>query len=136
MFEFFDHEADLGLAVEAGDLTELFAEGARALTASHTEISAIRPVITRGVKVYVEDRDELFVRWLKEWLYLQNSEGYLAGWVGMTELTETAACGLAKGEIRAATRHPVIREIKAVTYHGACIRRTKNGWRAEVILDV
>ena len=32
MFETFDHTADLGLRVTAGDLEELFAEAARGLT--------------------------------------------------------------------------------------------------------
>ena len=40
------------------------------------------------------------------------------------------------GEPRDEARHPLIHEVKAVTYHGLTVERTDGGWLAEVIVDI
>lgn len=136
MFDFFDHEADLGLVVEAPELKELFTEGVRGLTACHTDLESVEPRLKMRVEAKADNLEELFVRWLKEWLFLQDCEGFLPLRAEVDQLTETAVMGFAEGEIRHSVRHPVRREIKGVTYHGAKLIRTEKGWRAEIILDV
>ena len=136
MFDFFDHEADLGLIVEAPELEAIFTEGVRGLTACHTDLDKIRPQLKMRVEAKADNLEELFVRWLKEWLFLQDCEGFLASRAKVDQLTETTVQGCAEGEIRHSARHPVRREIKGVTYHGAKLIRTGKGWRAEIILDV
>jgi SHS2 domain-containing protein len=40
------------------------------------------------------------------------------------------------GEPFSPERHPVLGEVKAVTYHQASVERTGSGWRGRFILDV
>lgn len=136
MFEFFDHEADLGVIVEARELGGIFTEGVRALTACHTDLKAVRSRQKMRVEVKAENVEELFVRWLKEWLFLQDCEGFLAVRAKLERFSETSVLGAAEGEIRDSARHPVRREIKGITYHGVKVIEAENGWHAEVILDV
>ncbi len=135
-FEFFDHEADLGLLVRARSLRELFATAPRGMTALHTEIEKVRPLAARRIEVSAPNRQELLVRWLKEWLYLQNVEGFLVSSVRLANLTERLASGQGRGEKRKPGRHTAVREIKAVTYSGAAIERAGRDWLARLILDV
>ncbi len=135
-FRLTDHEADLGLEVEAATEEELFSEAARGLTACHTEVEKVRDVEMRVVEVKARTRAELLVRWLKEWLYLQESEAFLVRGVRMKALSATRAAGEGWGERRDAGRHRIVREVKAVTYHQARVERRPDGWFAQVIVDV
>jgi SHS2 domain-containing protein len=136
-FELLDHEADLGLEIEAGTLEELFAEAVRGLAACLTDVSGLRARdLRRRVEVTGRDSAELLVRWLKEWLYLHETERFLAAEVRMIELSGTRAVGEGVGELRDPVLHPAIREIKGVTYHQAAVERRGNLWCARVIFDV
>lgn len=136
MFEFFDHEADLGVIVEAPDLGGIFTEGVRALTACHTDLEAVGTGMKIKVEAKADNREELFVRWLKEWLFLQDCKGFLAARAKLEGFSDTCVSGFAEGEIRQSGRHPVRREIKGITYHGLKLIERQNGWHAEIILDV
>ncbi len=135
-FEFLDHDAELGLVIEAANLPELFGEAARGLTACLSDLSAVRLRGTRRVEVTGSDLGELLVRWLKEWLYRYDTEGFLVAEVKMLELSSTRAVGEGRGEVREDGRHPAIREIKAITYHQVHVEQAGGGWRAQVIFDV
>ena len=135
-FELLDHDADLGLTVEAASLSELFAETAKGLTACLTDLSAVGKRETRRVEATGTGREELFVHWLKEWLYLYESEGFLVAEVEVLDLSDGRVVGEAQSEVRDAERHPVLREVKAVTYHQVQVEPSSTGWRGRVILDV
>ncbi len=135
-FRLFDHAADLGLLIVARSMRDLFATAPRGLTALHTDIAGVRLRASRRVVVEAPDRHDLLVRWLKEWLFLQNEEGFLVAEVKLERLSDTRVIGRGRGELRRSGRHPARREIKAVTYSGAAIERGGRNWRARLILDV
>ncbi len=136
VFELLDHDADLGLAIEAADLAGVFVVAARGLTACLTDSANVRPVEMRRVEVSGSGTGELLVRWLKEWLALYNLEGFLVAETEIFELSETRVRGIGRGEILDAARHRVIREVKAVTYHEARIVWENGCWRGRVVFDV
>lgn len=135
-FRLFDHAADLGLLIEARSMRDLFATAPRGLTAIHTDIEGVCLGAHRRVVVEAPDRHDLLVRWMKEWLFLQNGEGFLVAEVKLERLSDTRVDGQGRGELRRSGRHPARREIKAVTYSGAAIERSGRNWRARLILDV
>ena len=135
-FEFLDHDSDLGLALAAPTLPELFSVAVEGLTACLTDISAVRAKEGRRVTVEGSGREELLVRWLKEWLGLFNAEGFLAAEVRVLELRAGMVRGEGRGEILDSRRHRIIREVKAVTYHQVEVAEAAGGWRARVIVDV
>jgi len=135
-FEFFEHDADIGLRVEAETLEELFAAAAEGMTAAMTEPKHVRARRKVGVGVKGVSLEEVLVNWLREWLYLYEGKRFVAGRFSVRCAGETGATGEGIGETRSSERHPAKREIKGVTWHQVRVEKVEGGWRAQVIFDV
>ncbi|HLJ92316.1 MAG TPA: archease [Gemmataceae bacterium] len=136
MYETFDHTADLGLRIRAPDLDTLFAEAGRALFAAIVEdLDTVEPRQEVRIQVVGDDREFLLFDWLKELLYHFDSEHVLFSrfqvHVGDAGLSATA-----QGELLDPSRHQLLHEVKAITYHGLTLQQTEQGWLAEVIVDI
>ncbi len=136
MFTILPHTADAGLRVEAADLETLFAEAGRGLFS--LIVSNLDDVEPRTAKEFViagGDVEYLLFDWLSELLYVFESERLL-----FKEFDVSIGPGgleaSAVGERVDAVRHQMEHEIKAITYHGLVVDRTKHGWAAEVIVDI
>ena len=78
MFETFDHSADLGLRVTAGDLEELFAEAARGLTSLVVDdLETLRLDRATEFRSEGDDLDLLLVDLLGELLFRFETTGFL-----------------------------------------------------------
>jgi SHS2 domain-containing protein len=135
-YEIIDHTADLGIIVKGPDTRHLFINAALAMTELMVKGESSDTVSTREVVVQGEDFPDLMVRWLGEILYLFEGEDLIVhsieiNSIGPMELCATLALTSFKPE-----RHRVLREIKAVTYHGISVGKAKSGWEARVIFDI
>jgi SHS2 domain-containing protein len=164
-WQVFDHTADLGLRVEAASREALFEEAGRAFTALIVEepdaavlererldvaLTASDPADLlfdwlHALLVAFEVRHLLLVRFAVEIVEREEPED-------LDEIVELGAPderedpdgrerGLrlrasAWGERVDPARHRLVREVKAITYHGLWLRPQGAGWAAEVIVDV
>jgi SHS2 domain-containing protein len=136
MYETFDHTADLGLRVRAGDLNTLFAEAGRALFSALVEdLDTVAPNKQLDVTIAGKDRDYLLFDWLKELLYRFEVEHLLLSRFSVT-VGADGLQGSAWGEPFDPARHELAHEVKAITYHGLRAEQTPDGWLAEVIVDI
>jgi SHS2 domain-containing protein len=136
MFTILPHTADAGLRVEAADLGTLFAEaGCGLFSLIVSNLDDVEPRTTKEFVIAGEDVEYLLFDWLSELLFIFESERLLFREfdvsVGPHGLQATAA-----GERVDRVRHQMEHEIKAITYHGLVVERTKQGWAAEVIVDI
>jgi SHS2 domain-containing protein len=84
-----------------------------------------------------EDEAELLVDFLRELLWLHAEHEFLYADVRFEELGSRRAVAVVRGERVDPARHEVVREIKAVTYHGLeVVRGAGGGWTARVVFDV
>jgi SHS2 domain-containing protein len=136
MHETFEHTADLGLRIRAPDLDTLFAEAGLALFETIVpDLASIRHDKRVDIAIGGEEHDYLLFDWLKELLYRFDAEHLLLGKFDV-HLKENGMTGSAWGEPIDRTRHCLEHEVKAITYHGLRVERTKEGWVAEVIVDI
>lgn len=137
LYKLIDHTADLGMEVTGRTKRELFSKTAMSLM----DIVVERKRTGAGLKekaLTVEGSDpaDLLINFLREILYLFNGEALI---VGTCEITK---CGNKKLDAKLLLepynkkKHVLKTEIKAVTYHGLAVEKTKKGWRARVIFDV
>lgn len=135
MYELFDHTADIGLRVTADDLDRLFADAAAGLFAVIAE-----EVEARGTEATLEFRlsagcpEHLLVDWLSELLYVFEVRGLLLHSFDVRATERRLRATALSRPPDAGDR--LLREVKAVTYHGLRVERTPTGWMAEVILDI
>src|SRR5262245_48036974 len=137
-FEVIEHTADVGLRIEAVTLHELFQEAARGAFALIVENpAAIQSRRSVAIELEAEDVEGLFVDWLRELIYLFETDRLL-----LCEFDIQLADGnrrlraQCRGESADWSRHLPDNELKAVTYHGLRIAETPGGWEAEVIFDI
>ena len=136
MFEIFDHTADLGLRVRAGDRNALFGEAGRGfLSVVVSNPDAIEPRDALAVDIAGGPLDYLLLDWLTELLFLFESKGFLAAEFDMAVGDDGLAASV-RGEPYDSARHLLAHEVKAVTYHELKVEHSADGWLAEVILDI
>ncbi|RUL89637.1 archease [Tautonia sociabilis] len=136
--EYFEHTADVGLRVRAGDLDELFRLAAEGLfdyiVVNRAEV---RPEVSETVSLRADSPSELLVDWLNELIFrLETTHRLFARFEVQLSGEGTALEAAIAGEPIDRDRHVLDHEVKAVTRHEATLRREGNGWLAELILDI
>ncbi len=136
MFEVFEHTADVGLRIRAADVNGLFRDAAEALFAVIVgDPGTIRPEREFEFRVAAEAHEELLHDWLAELLYTFDVRHVVLRDFKV-EVGAVSLAAWARGEPIDPKRHPIDREVKAITYHALKIERVPDGWLAEVILDL
>jgi SHS2 domain-containing protein len=135
-YRVFDHTADLGVEIFGETEAGLFENAAYALYDLMADLRTVAAKETRTLSVEGTDREDLLINYLREALYLFNGEQWLLKKVAIHEIGEDRLSAEAQGETFDPARHNMKREIKAVTYHRAEVRKTSAGWSARVIFDV
>jgi SHS2 domain-containing protein len=126
----------LGVEVTGISLKEVYNGAALALFDLLTELATVREAEERTISVEGEGPDDLLVNFLRELLYAWNGEGFLMKVCEVREATPRRLTVFLRGETYDPARHRIRKEIKAVTYHHASVRRTAWGWVARVVFDV
>jgi SHS2 domain-containing protein len=136
MYELFEHTADLGLRVRAGDLDTLFAEAATCLFSAVLEdVGSVRPEQSVTVELAGTDREFLLFDWLRDLLLKFDADHMVFGRFEV-RVREDGLTGTAWGEPLDPARHLLAHEVKAITYHELKVVRDADEWLAEVIVDI
>ena len=88
------------------------------------------------LKLKAENAAELFLQWLREWLFLFSTKKVIPVQYRFDKLTQKELTASAKCEIFNPRVHEQRYEVKAITYHAFKIHRSAKGWSADVIVDV
>ena len=136
MYELFEHTADLGLRVRAPDLDALFREAAQGLFAMIVEPLPHGPCVKRMPFAIAGERyDFLLFDWLNELLYFFDTERMMMGEFEVA-IEDHTLRATASGFELDTKKYCLLREVKAITYHGLRVESTDDGWLAEVIVDI
>lgn len=144
-FHFIDHTADAAVEITARSVPELFREAAASLRALMLgREGLIRGTDYRSIELEAEDCEALLVDFLNEVIFLFDSTGFLCA---DAELTLDGADtpdsqhvvrlrGRLVGELLDPSRHHVLTEVKAATFHDLRIVKESHGVRCCVVYDL
>lgn len=136
MYETFAHTADLGLRVRAGDLDELFADAAAGLfSLVVNDVPSDPDAAEYRFEIEGSRLDLLLLDWLNELLYVFDSERMVLGSFEV-EVGSEGLRATARAQSLDPDRHGLLREVKAITYHGLKVEQDGEQWLAEVIVDI
>jgi len=135
-YEIINHTADLGIIVKGRNIRELFVNAANAMIDLMVKADIHDKGATRNLIVEGQDLPDLMVRWLSEILYLFNGEHKLVRAIEIGSISSTRLQSELNVVSLNRTRHEILREIKAVTYHQISVEETPDGWEARVIFDI
>ena len=137
-FEFLDiTTADVCFLAYGESLNALFENSALAMFNVITNTEQVKPKVKRGVEVKGEDLQSLMFNWLNELLFYSGAENLAFSKfevkIDEKDLDLEANCW---GEEMNPEKHELKTEVKACTYHRLEVKKDKDGWKAQVILDI
>jgi SHS2 domain-containing protein len=132
----FEHQADVGLLVDAPDGPALFAEAGCAFFSLVCNPNRIEEREQYELVAEAGGVEELLVGWLNDLIYLLEGEGAVCRRFEFPEWSETSYRAVLHGEPADPERHELRSVVKAATYHGLSVAHDEAGWHARVILDV
>jgi SHS2 domain-containing protein len=136
-FEFIDHTADVGMIAYGADLSQAFANAARALFSLMVEPKSVRETLSRDIELSAPDEESLLVEWLNELIYLFDTENILFRRFEVSELDSGRLRARGYGEKVNSSRHQLRTGVKAATYHMLSVSRDEDGgYRVKVIFDI
>ena len=131
-----DHTADVGLRIEAPTREALFEEAAQALMSLIVEDpESVEERETRDFELAADDPADLLFDWLQALLVAVELRNVLFSRFQVTLEGRTLRAS-ASGERIDPARHRLAHEVKAITYHALALRATRDGWLAEVVVDI
>ncbi|MBI3332341.1 archease [Candidatus Peregrinibacteria bacterium] len=136
------HTGDIRYRVTGATREELFADAAKALFSTITDLDKVEAKDERRIEAFGQVDEELFINFLRKALDLFNDDGFVARDCRITFLGIDGSDWLCSiqatltGERFDRKKHPYRTEIKAVTYHGAELKQTQEGWKATFTLDL
>jgi SHS2 domain-containing protein len=132
-----DHTADLGVRIRGTSPADLFENACKTL--DYIIFGIVPPAekpCSRKISLSGSDLADLMVRWLSEILYLFDGEHLVVANADIHTLSTKDLKATLTTTPFDPDYHEVLREIKAVTYHGIKVTREKGIWTAEVIFDL
>ena len=131
-FEQLEHTADLALRIYGRTLRQLFANAAYAMFSQLADLRRVAPSVQRQVEVEGMDYESLLVNWLNELLYLQDTRHEVYMDFGVHKLSRRHLQATVSGE----PTEDLQTIIKAATYHGLSIDRSRGWYTCTVVFDV
>ena len=134
-FEIIDHTADVGIVSYGSTLKETFANMAYGMFSLISDLEKVGEELCHEVEVDAPDQEALLVCWLNELLYLYSVENVIFKRFEIESLEEESLQAKVYGEKIDFSKHEILTEIKAATYHELKLKKG-NGFRAQVIFDM
>ena len=135
-FEILEHPADIGFRAFAATPAALFENAALALVSISSEIEDVAPRQEYRLEAAGADLESLLVAWLSEVLYWFDGKRIAFRRFRVAEMDSRGIAAAGLGEPWDPDRHRAKLIVKAVTWHQLRVAETRDGWVAEVYLDV
>lgn len=139
VYKIFSHTADIGLALRAADLNNLFREAAIGWKHLVLENSLTRGKETRRIRLTADDPEDLLVQWLSELNYFLMVEQWVFHEVAELNVETSPKWRLTTaitGERFDPAHHYIYFEIKAATYHQLHIRKHGRAYETRIVFDI
>jgi SHS2 domain-containing protein len=134
-FEIINHTADVGIIAYGADMSQAFANAARALFSLITELDDVAEVIHRDIELTATDEESLLVEWLNELVYQFDTEDILFKRFDIIQLNNTHLKARGYGEKVDKSKHKIKIGVKAATYHMLKVNKG-DGYKVQVLFDI
>ena len=148
-YQLTDHTADIGIRLSHKTLKGIFDDAAFALFDILCDIKNVRTGFERAISVealnqcgsgQASDYEELLNLFLSVLLKEFTSDNNLLNNIEVEEIKEgdgkVTLSAIITGQAYDPAHHSIKTEIKAVTFHNLSVKKTKEGYIAEVVFDV
>ncbi len=135
-YELIDHTADIGIRVTGADIKDLFETAGRAMWEQIADTAKLKGGHSRQFQATGIDREDLLINFLRELLSFWTIDAHLVKLVYINDIHDTHLTAEISYDEFDPKTHEILKDIKAVTYHGISVEQTSFGWQATIIFDV
>lgn len=134
-FKFLEHTADIKFKAFGKTLEEVFENSALAISNIMYK-GKVKEEKKLKIKVKGKDLENLLYNFLEEFLFLFDSKNFLLLGVKSIKIDEKNFTAEAEVSGDDAKNYKIIIGIKAITYNEMFVKKAKDGWGAQVVVDV
>jgi SHS2 domain-containing protein len=134
-FKFLEHTADIKFQAFGKSLNDVFENSALAMFNTMSD-KKVKPKIKKKIKVSGKDLENLLYNFLEELLFLLDSKNFFLSKVNKIKIDEKKLILRAEISGDDSKNYEVKIDVKAVTYNEMFVKKVKNKWIAQVVLDV
>ncbi|CAD7767211.1 MAG: Protein archease [Candidatus Argoarchaeum ethanivorans] len=135
-FDYFEHEADIGVTGVGDTLAEAFVGGAQGLFNVMVDIDQVDDVRCIDITCSAFDIQELYIEWLNTLLAEADINEMVFCRFAIDQLTENTLHGHAFGESIDAIKHHVKTEVKGATYSMLSVEKVNDKFVVKCVVDV
>ena len=132
-FKFLKHTADIKFQAFGKNLKEVFRNSVLAMSKVISD-DKINEKVKKKIKIKGKDNENLLYNLLEEILFLFDSKNLIISKAGNLKIKNKELSAELLGDY--AKNYEIKDYIKAVTYNEMLIKKTKDKWVAQVVLDV
>jgi len=133
-FKFLEHTADIKFKAYGKNINEVYKNSALAMIKTMFQ-GKIKPV--KRVKFTIEGKDleNLMYEFLEEFLFLFDSKNFIPSSVKVNISKDNKTL---KAELSgdSSKKYPIDLHVKAITYNDMFVKKIKNTWTSQVVLDI
>lgn len=132
--------ADIAFEAEGRTPSELFSNAALAVTNTMVkDVNSVERKVVKNVQLEADDPETLLYGFLQELIFYKDAELLIFSRYDL-DVTEEKGKWLLRANIHGEElnqeKHQLVADVKAVSLHNYKVRKTADGWNAEVIIDV
>lgn len=135
-YEYFEHQADIGIRGKGKTLLEAFEQAALAMFEIMVETEDVKHTDPQIIEVQGNNLEELFLDWLSELLYLKDVEGKMFSRFEIDSIDKNKLVAKVYGEPIDPFRHKLKLEVKAATWTQLAVIKNSDNWIAQCLVDV
>ncbi len=135
-FEIVDHTADVGIVAYGADISQAFANAARALFSLITELDDVEEFLHRDIELVAPDQESLLVEWLNELICLFDTENIVFKRFDITKLNNSQLKARSYGEKVDNSKHRLKTGVKAATHHMLKVDKAEKSGNIRRIHDI
>ena len=135
-YRFLEHTADVKFLASGKSLEQAFVSAADALIETIAGKIKILGNKEKKIKVEGKDLESLLYNFLEEFLFLLDSEDFLVGGVKELKINENEFTLNAVVAGDKAENYKFTNDVKAITYNEMFVKKEKNKYIVQVVVDV
>ncbi len=132
--KFLEHTADVKFRAFGKNIEEVFENSALALKEAICGKMKIRQAKKKIINIKGKDIESLLYSFLEEIIYLLDADGFLISKAEEVKINGFNLKAVVSGDN--AKNYKFTNNVKAVTYNEMFIKKGKDGWISQVVLDV
>lgn len=133
-YKFLEHTADVKFQASGTTLEDAFESAVLALKETIAGKIKVNPAIEKQIKIQGKDKEALLYNFLEEFLYLLDAEDFLLSKIKKIKITGNKLSAVIAGD--KSSNYKFTNDVKAITYNQMFVKKEKNKFICQVVLDV